>query len=117
MIATRAPSMRKRRAVASPIPLDPPVTTTRLPARPRMQVMLTSGYPVSGAPEQPMTAYPTAASTTPADEPIVDGALEPPLAPPGAARRSIRLKRDVISYLEWPVGARCYSCTDCRARL
>src|SRR3990172_3071979 len=85
MIATRAPSMRKRRAVASPIPLDPPVTTTRLPARPRMQVMLTSGYPVSGAPEQPMTAYPTAASTMPADEPIVDEVLEPPLAPPGAA--------------------------------
>jgi len=50
-----------------------------------------------------MTAYPTAASTMPADEPTVAEALEPPLAPPGAARRSIRLKRDVISYLEWPV--------------
>ena len=30
---------------------------------------------------------------------------EPPLVPPGAARRSLRLRHDVISYLEWPGGA------------
>jgi pimeloyl-ACP methyl ester carboxylesterase len=30
---------------------------------------------------------------------------EPPLAPPGAARRSVRLRHDVISYLEWPDNA------------
>jgi hypothetical protein len=34
IVATCAPSSRKRRAVASPIPLVPPVTTTRLPASP-----------------------------------------------------------------------------------
>ena len=33
---TRAPSSRKRRLVASPIPLVPPVTTTRLPSSPCM---------------------------------------------------------------------------------
>jgi pimeloyl-ACP methyl ester carboxylesterase len=31
---------------------------------------------------------------------------EPPLAPPGATRRSVRLSHDVMSYLEWPGGAR-----------
>ena len=67
-----------------------------------MRIMLASGYPVSGVPEQPMTAHPTAPSTMLAADPTIDPTHEPPLAPPGAVRRSVRLERDVISYLEWP---------------
>src|SRR5579875_2582414 len=42
MMRTRAPSLRKRAAVASPIPLAPPVTMTPFPSNRRMPVRRTS---------------------------------------------------------------------------
>src|SRR4051812_29961051 len=47
---TRQPSSRKRRAAAAPIPLLPPLTRTRLPARPRISLLYAS---VRGVEQEP----------------------------------------------------------------
>jgi pimeloyl-ACP methyl ester carboxylesterase len=51
---------------------------------------------MTARPSLPETMSPAAESSP------VRRVAEPPLAPPGATRRSIRLRHDVVSYLEWP---------------
>jgi len=50
-----------------------------------------------------MTTEPMPAPVSaPAPDATTEPVAEPPLTPPGARRRAVRLRRDVISYLEWP---------------
>jgi hypothetical protein len=95
---TSAPSDRTRRAAPSPMPAQPPITTTAYPARPGSRWLKTpsgcAGHGSTGRPQRRVTGPPAVLASTEADAPVPRARLKRPRSFSSVISRTSSTSRD-----------------------